>query len=87
MVASGFQWFDKGIAQKKLFGMYEVNEITMVNAKLDALIEKLKRLDIKVMNISSCDIYGRRHTSLECHLISQYPTIELINLLNYNQMG
>lgn len=36
---------------KKLTKKYEDNEITMINAKLDALMKKLKTLDMKVVDI------------------------------------
>ncbi|XP_044489283.1 uncharacterized protein LOC123213766 [Mangifera indica] len=79
MASNSCRWPNDRASQKRHLGVHEVDGITMVNAKLDALTKKLERLDIKVVRTSSCENCGGDHTSFVCQMGTHYahePTNE-----------
>lgn len=62
MATSSLQWFNEGVTPKKHFEIHEVDGIIMVNAILDFLTKKIDKLNIKVVNMSSYEMCGLRHT-------------------------
>jgi hypothetical protein len=67
--------------------MYEVNSIDRINAKIDALTQKIKSLIITPAAIEaavtpSCELCGTPgHTNADCQLLAGIPT----NQVNYTQ--
>ncbi|XP_044468620.1 uncharacterized protein LOC123198100 [Mangifera indica] len=90
MASNSCRWPNDRASQRRHLGVHEVDGITMVNAKLDALTKKLERLDMKVVRTSSCENCGGDHASFECQMGTHYAhelTNEQVNFLNYNQRG
>lgn len=51
MTICSFCWNDDIIPNKSQ-GIHKVDDITMVNVKFDRLIKKLKRMDMKIVDIT-----------------------------------
>ena len=69
---------------------YEIDSLSMVNAKLDTLTKKLERLNFAghTSQVLCCEIYGAGHSIVECQNTNPYSqgcSIEQLNALNnYN---
>ena len=74
----------------KAAGGYEIDSLSMVNAKLDTLTKKLERLNFAghPSQVLCCEICGVGHATVECQNTnpnSQGCSIEQLNTLNnYN---
>lgn len=83
MAQNHFQWGgESDVVEKPILksGMYEVNGIGCVNAKVDALTQKIESLVITptptVAAITpNCELCGTlRHTNVDCQLLAGVPT-------------
>jgi hypothetical protein len=90
MAQNHFQWGGERAATEKPTpkgGMYEVNGIDCVNAKVDALTQKVESLAITPIAIiadvtPNCEFCGTPgHTNADCHLLAGIPTDQV----NYAQ--
>lgn len=71
MATNSFHLDGDGTVQKKHAWIYKVDDITIVNAKLDALMKWLERMGMKVINTTLwSEICRGWHTSMECNMIS-----------------
>lgn len=86
MAQNHFQWGGERAATEKPTpkgGNYEVNGIDRVNAKLDALTQKIESLDITpativaaiTQNYELCGTPG--HTNVDCQLLAGIPTDQI----------
>ncbi|GAB2272821.1 hypothetical protein Dimus_007641 [Dionaea muscipula] len=79
------QWGGERVAAKKPAGMYEVDGITMLNAKVDALITLFSKLGnvnaVTTPPVSAvpCNFCGGPHDSTEC------CQLEEAQFVNYNK--
>lgn len=74
---------------KKPSKVNEVDKMTMVNTKLNALTKKLEMMDMKVVNdIMQFEICRKGHASKNCNTINAYPgeqSLEQAKTINFNQ--
>lgn len=90
ITSNSCQWSNDRASHKRPLEVHEVDGITMVNVKLDALTKQLERLDMNVVLTSSCEMCDGDHASYGCQLGIYYalePLNEQLNFLNYNQKG
>ncbi|XP_050888264.1 uncharacterized protein LOC127093380 [Lathyrus oleraceus] len=90
MTQNHFQWGRERVAVEKPItksGMYEVNGIDCVNAKVDALTQKFESLArTPVATVAAitpnCELCGTPgHTNIDCQLLAGVPTDQV----NYAQ--
>ena len=90
MALNKYQWHWKRNQPRKATGVYEIDSLSIVNAKLDSLTKKLEKLNFTgfLSQVLSCEMYGGCHFIIECQqgdTFSQGCTIEQLNALNnYN---
>lgn len=74
---------------RKLTRIHEVDRTTMVNAKLDILIKKLERMDMKAVDIAiRFKICRGGHASIECNILNAFSNEqnkEQANMTYFNQ--
>jgi hypothetical protein len=68
-------------------GMLELDSLTFMKAKLEAIQNQISQLSISKVNrviySPSCEIYGAmKHTALECQLSIPQENLENVNMLN-----
>jgi hypothetical protein len=68
-------------------GMLELDSLTFMKAKLEAIQNQISQLSISKVNrviySPSCEIYGTmKHTALECQLSIPQENLENVNMLN-----
>ena len=90
MTLNNFQWSTERGQPKQVGGKLEVDTITLLSAKVDAIIERLDQMNINAVNSSApspCEIYGSiPHITLNCQVgspFSQDPN-EVNNVQNFN---
>ncbi|XP_050915142.1 uncharacterized protein LOC127130121 [Lathyrus oleraceus] len=90
MAQNHFQWGGECATVEKPTlkgGTYEVNGINRVNAKMDALTQKIESLAITPSTTvdaitPNCELCGTpRHTNVDCQLLAGVPTDQI----NYAQ--
>ena len=90
MASNNYQWHGERNQPRKVVGVYEVDGLNLVNAKLDSLTRKVEKLNFggQQSQVFSCEICGAGHATLECQSAGVYPqdsSIEQLNALNnYN---
>ncbi|XP_044510176.1 uncharacterized protein LOC123228792 [Mangifera indica] len=72
MTFSSFRWSNQRINRKRALEVYELNGISMVNAKLKVLSKRLESMDVKVVFTSICDICKGGHNRYECQIGGQF---------------
>lgn len=73
IVTSNLLWNDD-IISKKSTKIYEVDLTTMVSDKLDVLMKKLERLDMKAVDvIIQCEICIEGHASINYSVLNAFP--------------
>jgi hypothetical protein len=68
-------------------GMLELDSMTFIKAKLEAIQNQMSQLSVSKINqvthFSSCEIYGAiEHTMLECLMSVPQENLENMNILN-----
>jgi len=85
MTLNNFQWSTKRGQPKRVGGKLEVDTLTLLAAKVDAMTQRLDRMNVNVVNSSvppSCEICGSvDHLTLNCQVGS--PFSQDINEVNY----
>ncbi|CAJ2638232.1 unnamed protein product [Trifolium pratense] len=90
MAQNHYQWGNKRTSVEKpqtKGGMYEVNELDLVKAKLEALTQKMESMTTTpaatvAATISNCELCGiQGHTIAECQLLTEVPPDQV----NYTQ--
>ena len=90
MATNNYQWHGERNQPRKTTGAYEINSLSIVNAKLDTLTKKLERLNFAghTSQVLYCEICGAGHAKVECQNTDPYSqgcSIEQLNALNnYN---
>ena len=90
MATNNYQWHGERNQPWKAVGAYEIDSLSMVNAKLDTLTKKLERLNFTrhPSHVLYCEIYRAGHATIECQNTDPYSqdcSIEQLNVLNnYN---
>ena len=87
MASNNYQWHGERNQPRKAAGVYEIDSLSTLNAKLDSLTKKLERLNFRGQpsQVFCCDICGVGHATLECQnagVYSQDSSIEQLNALN-----
>jgi len=95
MAQNHYQWTNERALTaptpyKKEAGMYEVSNYDHLAAKVDALTQKLEKLNVSAINPSSssppCEVYGiHGHIGVDCQLGSAIDSIQQMNYAQYNQ--
>ena len=86
MASNNYQWHGERNQPRKVAGVYEVDSLSMVNAKLDSLTNQLQNLNFSgyPSQVLSCEVCGG-HSTIECQQgqsYSQGSSIEQLNALN-----
>ena len=90
MATNNYQWHGERNQPRKTTGAYEINSLSIVNAKLDTLTKKLERLNFAghPSQVLCYEICGAGHSTVECQNTDAYSqgcSIEQLNALNnYN---
>ena len=68
MASNNYQWHEEKNQPRKAVRVYEIDSLSMVNAKLDSLTKKLEKLNFigfpsKVLSYKIC---GGGHSAIEC---------------------
>ena len=78
-----FQSNERAIPKKG--GSIEVDNLTMINAKLDALSKRINQMNVNVVSTfdlsSSCELYHDNHLTIECQMM-QGLSMENVNYVN-----
>ena len=87
MASNNYQWHGERNQPRKATGVYKIDSLNMVTAKLDSLTKKLERLNFggQLSQVLCCEICGAGHATLECQntgVYSQDSSIEQLNALN-----
>lgn len=73
MTTSSLFWTDDFIPRKST-KIHQLEEVTMVTTKLDALTKKLERMDMKAIDVAiRCKICEREHINIDCSTINAFP--------------
>jgi len=85
MALNNFQWSTERGQPKRVGGKLEVDALTLLSAKVDAMTQWLDRMNVNVVNSSApppCEIYGSlHHLTLNCQVGS--PCAKDTNEVNY----
>ena len=87
MASNNYQWHGERNQPRKVAGVYEVDSLSMVNAKLDSLTNQLQNLNFSgyPSQVLSCEVCGGGHSTIECQQGQSYfqgSSIEQLNALN-----
>ena len=87
MTSNNYQWHGERNQPRKAARVYEIDSLSMVNAKLDSLTKKLKKLNFVGFpsQVLPCEICGGGHSTTKCqqgNIFSQGYSIEQLNTLN-----
>ena len=87
MASNNYQWHGERNQPKRAAGVYEIDNLSMVNAKLDSLTKKLEKLSFAghPSQVFSCEVCGGRHSTTECQqgiIFPQDHSIEQLTTLN-----
>ena len=68
MASNNYRWHEKRNQPKKVARVYEIDSLSMVNAKLDSLTKKLKKLNFIGFpsQVLSCEMCGEGHSITKC---------------------
>jgi len=77
MALKNFQWSNEQGQPKRVGGNLEVDALTLLNAKVDAMTQRLERLNVNAVNSNvpsvSCEIYfSIDHLIENCHIRSPF---------------
>jgi len=76
MALNSFQWFTVRAQPRRIGGKLEVDDFTLLSAKVDAMTKRLDQLNVNSMNSSAhspCKICGSiEHVSLNCQVGSHF---------------
>ena len=76
MTLNNFQWSTKRGQPVWVGGNFEVDALTLVSAKVDAMTERLDRMNVNAVNSSgpsTCEICGSiKHVTLNCQVRSPF---------------
>ena len=100
MAANNYHWpSDRQVPPKKVAGMYDVDSISMLNAKLDCLMKKFGDGQVNALsNMAnpsiSCEMCAGFHVSSDCPLLEQANVIsnfgrphKTIHILAHTTLG
>jgi len=95
MAQNHYQWTNERALttptpSKKEAGMYEVSNFDHLAAKVDALTQKIEKMNVSVVTPTSvsppceiCGVFG--HIGVPCQLGSAIDSVEQMNYAQYNQ--
>jgi len=92
MVLNNFPWFIEGGQPKQDGGKFELDALTLLFAKVDAMTQRLDRMNVNAVNSSTpspCEICGFiDHLTLNCQVGSPFAqhTNEVNYVNNFNPM-
>ena len=74
MASNNYQWHGERNQPKKVVEAYKVDNLSMVNAKLDSLTKKLEKLSFAghSSQVFSCEVCGGGHSTVECQQGNSY---------------
>ena len=85
MALNNFQWSTEKGQPKRVGGKLEVDALTLLSAKVDAMTQRLDRMNVNAVNFSApppCEICGSvDHLTLSCQVRS--PFAQDANEVNY----
>jgi len=89
MALNNFQWSNEGAQPKQVGCKLEVDALTLLNTKTDAMTQRLERLNMNALNSSapppSCEICGSiDHFTENCQVGSPFApsTSDQVNYVN-----
>ena len=74
IATNNYQWSNKRGMPRRMPGMYELDGINMLNAKVDSLIKIFDNYST-ANTVLSCDWYGGAHLSFDCQQVDQAQII------------
>ena len=82
MATNNYQWSNERGMPKRSQGMYELDGINMLNAKVDSLVKMLG--DLRIANVISkpvlsCDWCAGAHMSSDCQQVEQAQFVSNLN--------
>ena len=95
MTHNHYQWINEraitaSAPSKKEAGMYEVFNVDHLAVKVDALTQKIEKMNVSAITPTSvsppceiCGVFG--HIGVDCQLGSAIDSIEQMNYAQYNQ--
>jgi len=87
MALNNFQWSIEQAQFRWVGGKLEVDAVTLLSAKVDAMTKRLEQMNVNVVNSSApypCEIYGLiENISLHCQV--RNPFSQVPNEINYVQ--
>ena len=76
MALNNFQWFTKRVRLKQVGGKLQVDALTLLSAKIDAMSQRLDRINVNAVKSSvspPCEIWGSiEHVTLNCQVRSSF---------------
>jgi len=76
MTLNNFQWSTKRVQPKWVVGKLEVDVLTLLSAKVDAMIQRLNQMNVNAVNSSAtspCEIWGSiEHVTFNCQVGSPF---------------
>jgi len=95
MAHNHYQWTNEraitaSTPSKKEAGMYEISNFDHLAAKVDALTQKIEKMNVSVVTptfvsppCEICGVFG--HIGVDCQLGSDIDNVEQMNYAQYNQ--
>ena len=77
--------YGSGRTQGKRAGVYELDSVQAITAKLDQLTKQINSLNVGGSHNSAniqCEIYGGKHSTAECMALNQEVTTDQVHALN-----
>ena len=81
MTSNSNKWSNERGMHKKVAGIYEIDGMNMLNAKIDSLVKMFGKMDtVNTISISVfCDNCGGSHMSFECMQVEQAQFVSNFN--------
>lgn len=73
MDSNSYQWSNEKAMPKRVAGMYDMDGINMLNAKVDSFVKMFGQFNVNAISNTSlsCDLYRGTHMSSECQIVEQ----------------
>jgi len=85
MALNNFQWSSKRTQPKRVGGKFEIDTLTLLSTKVDAMTQRLDRLNVNSVNSNALSPYDTcgsiEHITLHCPVRS--PFSQASNEVNY----
>ena len=72
MASNNYQWSSERSLPRKTVGAHNIDVVTTLSAQMTALSNKLKHLNVSVIQTQVCELCRGNHTSVTCQVGSPF---------------